>query len=58
MPFALTTVSVYRHDGQAASAGLAIGDAIIASDITMTASHPAETILDSFAFVTFLCPIA
>jgi len=58
VPFVLTTVSVYLHDGQPAWAGLAMGDAITASDITRAKPHPAETILDSFTFVIFLSPIA
>jgi hypothetical protein len=58
VPFVLTTVSIYLHDGQAALAGLAMGGAIIASDSIRARTHAVEAILDSFAFVIFLCPIA
>jgi hypothetical protein len=57
VPFVLTTVSVYLHDGQPALAGLALGSAIIASDTTRATSHQVEVILNSLPFVMFLRPI-
>jgi len=57
VPLVLTTVSLYGHDGQSALAGIAMGSAIIASDITKARTHTVEAILDSFTFVIFLCPV-
>jgi hypothetical protein len=57
MPFGLTTVSVYLHNGQPASAELAMGSPIIASDTTSAMSHQVEMILNSLSFVMLLCPI-